>query len=178
MSKVVFLDRDGVINQDSPEYIKSPEEWEPIPGSIEAIVRLQSAGYSVFIATNQSGIGRGFYSAATLERMHQKMQTYILDAGGRMLDGIYYCPHLPTEDCECRKPKPGMLLTASREHALELENAYFVGDSHKDLMAAAAAGVKGVLVLTGNGSQALQKSQHPRDKVFDDLAGFSRWLSS
>lgn len=172
--KTIILDRDGVINVDSKSYIKSSEEWHPLPGSLEAIVLLQNAGFQVFIATNQSGIGRGFYSEAVLDQMHAKMQSLIYDLGGRALDGIFYCPHLPDAKCECRKPNPGMLLSISRVHSVDLTFAYFVGDSLKDLDAAAAVGAHGVLVLTGNGvtTQASLMPKHSGVPVFDSLLGF------
>lgn len=169
---VIILDRDGVINKDSKDYIKSPREWEPLPGSIDAIVRLQIAGYRVFIATNQSGLGRGLFSEDTLMAMHQKMQDLIIYSGGKALAGIYFCPHLPTIGCECRKPKPGMLKAIERDHGVVLSNCYYVGDSHKDLLAADEAGAQGVLVLTGNGHATLEKIDIGSRPVFPSLEGF------
>ena len=138
MAPFVILDRDGVINADSPDYIKSASEWLPLPGSVEAIARLTAAGCQVFVATNQAGIARGKLSLAALEAIHQRMIAEVADAGGLIVD-IQYCPHHPDDQCQCRKPQPGMLLTLAARHDLDLREGYFVGDSAKDLEAAAAA---------------------------------------
>lgn len=151
----IILDRDGVINQDSPDYIKNPEEWHPLEGSIEAIAALKKAGHRVFVATNQSGIGRGLYSERVLHAMHCKMAR-LLQEYDCQVDGIYFCPHLPDEKCRCRKPLPGMLLQIAEEHHVQLDKAFYVGDSRKDLEAAEAAGIQGILVLTGNGKKTLE----------------------
>ena len=135
---LVILDRDGVINHDSDDYIKSPDEWQPLPGSLEAIARLCRADYTVIVATNQAGGGRGLFSLEMLTRIHRKMASSIRDKGGR-LDSIFFCPHSPADQCGCRKPKPGMLLEISDRLSIGLSGVPFVGDSLRDLEAAAAA---------------------------------------
>ena len=170
MAPFVILDRDGVINADSPDYIKSASEWLPLPGSVEAIARLTAAGYQVFVATNQAGIARGKLSLSALESIHQRMLNEVSAAGGSIVD-IQYCPHHPDDQCQCRKPQPGMLLTLAARHDLDLREGYFVGDSAKDLEAAAAADCQGVLVLTGNGKETL-RSFPDHQATFTDLAEF------
>ncbi len=171
--KLVILDRDGVINEDSDEYIKSPEEWVAIPGSPQAIARLNRAGYHILVATNQSGIGRGLFDIETLARMHHKMHRIVREAGGQ-IDGVLYCPHAPEDHCDCRKPKPGMLQEISRRIGQELGDTFIVGDSLRDLEAAQAAGGKPVLVRTGKGQKtAEEQGRKLKDiPVFDDLAAF------
>ncbi|MDA0789383.1 MAG: D-glycero-beta-D-manno-heptose 1,7-bisphosphate 7-phosphatase [Proteobacteria bacterium] len=175
MSKppVVILDRDGVINFDSPDYIKSPEEWVPIPGSIEAIALLTRAGYQVFIATNQAGVGRGKFSEEALSRIHRKMQSSITAAGGQ-LAGILYCPHHPDDDCDCRKPKPGLLVEIGRTAGIRLDGLPFVGDSLTDLQAARAAGCEPVLVLTGKGTDT--RRHEPQVQAYADLLEYVKYL--
>lgn len=175
MSKYIILDRDGVINFDSADYIKSPEEWHPIPGSLEAIADLNKAGYKVFVATNQSGIGRGYFDLATLEAIHSKMQTELQKYGGEIQD-IFYCPHLPTDDCQCRKPKPGLLLQIAQQYNIELSSVCFIGDSMKDLQAAKAAGCKGVLVRTGNGAATQADLGAQEVSVYSNLQEFAHNL--
>ena len=172
MRPFVILDRDGVINQDSTDYIKSPEEWMPIQGSIEAITLLSTNGFDVFIATNQAGIARGKLSLDDLEQIHQKLRETVSAAGGHIRD-IKFCPHHPEDDCECRKPKPGMLLQLAQEHQLNLAGQPYVGDSLKDLRAAEAAECKPVLVLTGNGQQTLLLRPDHKT-VFKDLLAFAK----
>ncbi len=167
---LVILDRDGVINFDSPDYIKSAEEWVPVPGSIDAIARLHRAGIQVFVATNQAGIARGKLTETSLAAIHEKMCAAVEDAGGA-LDGIEYCPHHPDDECTCRKPQPGMLLRISEISGIGLKGQYFVGDSLKDIRAAEAAGCNPVLVLTGNGAET-RRSRPSLPLVFDDLAAF------
>lgn len=152
---LIILDRDGVINIDSPDYIKSPEEWIPIPGSIEAIAQL-SKKHTVVIATNQSGINRGLFSLDALNKIHEKMIKQINAAGGK-LTGIYFCPHTPTENCDCRKPKPGMLLQIQKDFNVKNTDMIYVGDSVKDYEAAKAVGCKFILVKTGNGEKTFEK---------------------
>ena len=176
MSAFVILDRDGVINQDSPEYIKSVEAWLPISGSLESIAALNQAGIKVFVATNQAGVARGKLTLTSLHEIHQHMLKAVKFGGGLISD-IRYCPHHPDELCECRKPKPGLLLQLSVKHHLDLSEGYYVGDSEKDLDAASAAGCTGVLVLTGNG-RATHKSRPDHSLVFDDLMDFTRYLIS
>ena len=172
--KVVILDRDGVINQDSAHYIKSAREWRPIRGSIEAMARLSRAGIRIAVATNQSGIARGLLSEAALQSMHRKMRRLVEKAGGRV-DDIFYCPHAPDAGCGCRKPATGMLEQIAREFTLSLSNqdCWFIGDSMTDLQAAQRFGCRPVLVRTGNGGiteARLAESPIPGTLVFDDLA--------
>lgn len=151
--KLVILDRDGVINKDSYAYIKSPAEWQPIAGSLEAIARLKAAGHVVAIATNQSGIGRGYYDYATLAAIHAKMNR-MLATHGAAVDGIYFCPHTPQDNCSCRKPATGLLDEIAEHFGVALAGVPVVGDSARDIEAASAAGAQPMLVLTGNGQQA------------------------
>ncbi|TAM87057.1 MAG: D-glycero-beta-D-manno-heptose 1,7-bisphosphate 7-phosphatase [Candidimonas sp.] len=148
--KLAILDRDGVINHDSDAFIKNPDEWIPIPGSLEAIARLSRAGWRVVVASNQSGIARGLFSMATLSAIHAKMRRELANAGGA-IDALFICPHGPDDGCACRKPKPGMFLDIARRYDVELESVPAVGDSLRDLQAAAAAGCVPWLVLTGKG---------------------------
>lgn len=170
--KTIVLDRDGVINEDSDNYIKSVEEFLPIPGSIEAIVKLSEAGFRVVVATNQSGIARGFFDEHVLSDMHHKLCSMVEDAGGK-IDGIFYCPHSPDDKCECRKPKTGMLQQIEYEFGDTLSHSFFIGDSLKDLEAALAFDCKPVLVRTGKGidtEKALVGLSLPSIPVFDNLA--------
>jgi D-glycero-D-manno-heptose 1,7-bisphosphate phosphatase len=174
--KLVILDRDGVINQDSPSYIKSPEEWKPIPGSIEAIALLNQAGYRVLVATNQSGVGRGLFDMATLNAIHDKMHRALGQAGGRV-DGIFYCPHAQDAGCSCRKPRPGLLDEIARRFGVSLEGVPVIGDSLRDLQAAAAVGAQPVLVLTGKGKKTRKDGDLPEGTVVHpDLAEAVRSL--
>ena len=176
---LVILDRDGVINHDSDDYIKSPDEWQPLPGSLEAIARLCRADYTVVVATNQAGVGRGLFSLEMLTRIHRKMASSIRDKGGR-LDSIFFCPHSPADQCGCRKPKPGMLLEISDRLSIALSGVPFVGDSLRDLEAAAAAGAMPVMVKTGRGrltqeqlSQGELSHTLGQTPVYADLAAFT-----
>lgn len=174
-NKLVILDRDGVINFESDNYIRSPEEWIPIPGSLEAIARLSQQGFKVVVATNQSGLGRGYYDERTLARIHDKMTNAIGDAGGR-LAGIFYCPHTPDQNCVCRKPKPGLITQIGHQLQLDTRKAPFVGDSIRDLEAARAGGCIPVLVKTGNGRKSLKKLTFSA-RVYEDLLDFTNhWL--
>lgn len=169
--KVVILDRDGVINQDSADYIRSADEWIPIPGSIEAIARLSHAGYRVVVATNQSGLARGYFDEYALAQIHHKLCSMVEDAGG-ILEGIFYCPHAPDANCSCRKPGTGLLLQIEKELDCELSGCVFIGDSDKDLLAASAHGCKPVLVRTGNGSAveaSFDTTRRHNIPVFDNL---------
>jgi D-glycero-D-manno-heptose 1,7-bisphosphate phosphatase len=147
---LLILDRDGVINQDSDDYIRSLADWQPIPGSIEAIASLSRAGYTVAIATNQSGLSRGYFTIDELEAIHADLCQRVEEQGGTIA-GIFYCPHLPGEGCDCRKPATGLLTAIETELGLPLAGSYFIGDSLKDLQAARAMQCRPVLVLTGKG---------------------------
>ena len=151
--KLVILDRDGVINHDSDDFVKSAAEWLPIDGSIEAIAKLSRCGFKVAVATNQSGIGRGLYERSALYAMNRKLRKLVAEQGGKV-DLIVSCPHAPDEGCECRKPKPGLLLQVQKKLGLSLNGVAFIGDSYRDLQAAVAAGCDPWLVATGNGLQA------------------------
>ena len=154
--KLIILDRDGVINFDSDHFIKSPAEWKPIPGSLEAIARLTQAGYRVVIASNQSGIDRGLFDMDTLNAIHEKMHHAVKTAGGR-IDAIFYCPHSDESNCACRKPKPGMFERIAACFNIDLADTHAVGDSRRDLQTAVAAGARPVLVLTGHGKETQQE---------------------
>ena len=167
--KLIILDRDGVINVDSAEYIKSPAEWKPIPGSLEAIARLNQDGYHVVVATNQSGIGRGLFEVATLNAIHDKMHKALGLVGGR-IDAVFFCPHAQDAGCNCRKPKPGLLEDIAHRFKTELAGVPCIGDSLRDLQAAAAVGAKAILVLTGKGKQTAAKGGlPPHTQTFADL---------
>ena len=168
--KLIVLDRDGVINYDSEQFIKSPDEWRPVPGSLEAIARLNHAGYRVVVATNQSGIGRGLFDMGMLNTIHEKMHKALAHAGARV-DAIFFCPHTADLRCECRKPKAGMLLEIGKRFNTELTGVPCIGDSLRDLQAAEAAGAQPMLVLTGKGEKTLREGDFPKTTViFPDLA--------
>ena len=172
--KLVILDRDGVINVDSADYIKTPDEWHPIPGSIDAIARLHQAGYTVAIATNQAGIARQLYDHAMLARIHQKMLEQIQAAGGD-IELIVYCPHHPDKQCACRKPAPGLLHQIEERLGVSVKDAPFVGDSLKDLQAGTALSCQPVLVKTGHGQETLSQLKTQPDinaRAYEDLAAF------
>jgi D-glycero-D-manno-heptose 1,7-bisphosphate phosphatase len=170
--KLVILDRDGVINVDSDAFIKSPDEWVAIPGSLEAIARLNQAGYRVAIASNQSGIGRGLFDMAALNAMHEKMNRAAAAVGGR-IDAVFFCPHTQEDECDCRKPKPGMLQQIVERFEIDPENTPMVGDSLRDLQAGAALGFALHLVLTGKGQKTLAAGNlPPNTKVHNDLRTF------
>jgi len=169
--KTIILDRDGVINQDSDDFIKSPDEWVPIPGSLDAIARLNHMGYLVYVASNQSGIGRGLFDIEVLNAIHLKMHSELQKIGGR-IQAILFCPHAPDQGCDCRKPKPGLYQEIARRSQESLSNITIIGDSYRDLRAAIAVEAKPILVLTGKGQRTLKK--HDKDLVgiprFPDLA--------
>ena len=168
--KLVILDRDGVINHESDRFIKSPVEWKPIPGSSEAIARLNRAGYRVVVATNQSGIARGLFDISMLGRIHEKMHRHVSDAGGS-IEAIFFCPHGPLDQCDCRKPKPGLFKDIAERMHVSLEGVPAIGDSLRDLQASAEAGARPVLVLTGRGEQTLENPECIAGiPVYDDLA--------
>ncbi len=169
-ARLIILDRDGVINHDSEQFIKSPDEWRPIPGSLEAIARLNRAGYRVVVATNQSGVGRGLLDFATLNAIHDKMHRALALAGGR-IDAVFYCPHTADARCDCRKPKPGMLVEIGKRFSVELAGVPCIGDGLRDLQAAEAVGAQPMLVLTGKGEKTLRDDGFPKSTViFPDLA--------
>lgn len=167
--KLVILDRDGVINFDSAQYIKNPAEWKPIPGSLEAIARLNHAGYKVVVATNQSGIGRGLFDMDTLNAIHEKMHEALATAGGHV-DAIFYCPHPADSDCDCRKPKPGLFKQIAACLNTKLAFVPTIGDSLRDLEAAAAVGCQPMLVLTGKGEKTKDEAIPKNTLTFADLA--------
>ena len=173
--KLLILDRDGVINYDSDTYIKSVEEWLPLPGAVEAIAQLSKAGWTVAIATNQSGIARGYYDVATLDAMHARLRALVEEQGGEV-GLIVYCPHGPDEGCACRKPKPGMLQTIATHYGADLAQCWFVGDSLGDLQAAQTVDSQPVLVKTGKGLQTLAKALPVNTLIFDDLAAVAAEL--
>ncbi len=168
--ELVILDRDGVINEDSPRHIRSPEEWIPIPGSLDAIARLNRAGFRVVVATNQSGLARKLFDIETLNRIHEAMQRQLAEVGAHV-DAIFICPCHPKDNCDCFKPNPGMLLDISERLRTPLDNVPFIGDKLIDIQAARAAGARPFLVKTGNGKKTLESKQKLDDvEVFNDLA--------
>lgn len=176
--KLIILDRDGVINFDSDQFIKSPAEWKPIPGSLEAITRLNQAGFRVVLATNQSGIGRGLFDMATLNAIHDKMHKSLAQLGGR-IDALFYCPHAADSKCECRKPRSGMMEEIAKRFNTPLAGVPAIGDSLRDLEAATAVGAQPILVRTGKGEKTLKAGGLPPDTlVFADLAEVVKYLIS
>lgn len=167
--KLIVLDRDGVINYDSNQFIKSPDEWKPIPGSLEAIARLNQYNYRVVVATNQSGVGRGLFDMDTLNAIHDKMTKSAAQVGGR-IDAIFFCPHPADSTCDCRKPKEGMFLQIAQRFNVDLKGVPTVGDSLRDLQAGAAVGCLPYLVRTGKGEKTAQEGGLPKNvKIFSDL---------
>lgn len=176
MRKILILDRDGVINQDSPAFVKSAAEWIPLPGSIEALAKLYQAGWTLAIATNQSGIARGLFTQADLDAQHAKMLALLKAAGGAV-HHIAWCPHGPDSNCTCRKPKTGLLQQISQALKLDLNQAIMVGDSLRDLQAGQAMGCKAVLVLTGKGQATLEAGVGLKNvQVVADLAELAELL--
>ncbi len=170
MIKLIILDRDGVINYDSDQFIKSPAEWIPIPGSLEAIARLNQAGYRVVVATNQSGIGRGLYDMPMLNAIHQKMHNAAQQVGAD-IDAVFFCPHTQDDNCDCRKPKTGMMLEIARRLDVSLRGVITIGDSLRDLQAGFVTGCVPYLVLTGKGEKTVAKGGlPPGTKIYPDLA--------
>jgi D-glycero-D-manno-heptose 1,7-bisphosphate phosphatase len=168
--KLIILDRDGVINQDSDQFIKNTTEWKPIPGSLEAIAKLNHAGYRVVVASNQSGIGRGLLDMGALNAINDKMYRVLAQVGGH-IDALFYCPHAAEANCDCRKPKPGMFIDIAQRFNVDLAGVPSVGDSLRDLQAAAAAGAQPVLVLTGKGSKTRTGGGLPDGTpIYADLA--------
>lgn len=173
--RAVFLDRDGVLNYNRPDYVKTPEECIPIPGAAEAVAALKRAGWAVVLASNQSGLGRGLFDRKTLAAIMAKLSAELEAAGGR-LDAIYTCPHLPGAGCDCRKPAPGMVLRAAREHHLDLARSFFVGDSRCDIECGRAAGLRTVLVETGLAEQRAGLAGVAPDYVAPDLPAAVAWI--
>jgi D-glycero-D-manno-heptose 1,7-bisphosphate phosphatase len=168
--KLVILDRDGVINEDSDQFIKNTTEWKPIPGSLEAIAKLNHAGYHVVVASNQSGIGRGLLDMGALNAINDKMYRVLAQVGGR-IDALFYCPHAADSNCDCRKPKPGMFIDIAQRFNVDLAGVPSIGDSLRDLQAAATAGAQPILVLTGKGAKTRAAAGLPDGTpVFADLA--------
>lgn len=176
--KIIVLDRDGVINFDSDQFIKKPEEWKPIPGSLEAIARLNESGWRVIVASNQSGVGRGLFDMDTLNAINEKMTKALGQAGGR-LDAIFFCPHTADSTCDCRKPKPGMFLQIAERFNAEMKGVPVVGDSLRDLQAGVAVGCRPYLVLTGKGSKTKSDPDLPEGtQIFPDLAAVAAQLTA
>lgn len=166
--KYLILDRDGVINEDSDAFVKSPDEWIPIPGSIEAIAQLTQKGFRIVVITNQSGVARGLFDLDTLERMHVKMISMVEMAGGK-IETIFFCPHGPEQSCECRKPKPGMFNAFGERYGVDLKGIPAIGDSYRDLEAAWAVGASPILVKTGKGQRTLAKYPDLDIPIFANL---------
>jgi D-glycero-D-manno-heptose 1,7-bisphosphate phosphatase len=173
--KLVILDRDGVINYDSDQFIKSPEEWRPIPGSLEAIAHLSQAGYRVVVASNQSGIGRGLFDMAMLNAIHAKMHKALAQVGGR-IDAVFFCPHPADSGCACRKPKAGLFREIGQRYHTDLTGVVAIGDALRDIEAARSVGALPVLVKTGKGAATLAHGLPAEVGVFDDLARAVAWL--
>lgn len=170
--KLVILDRDGVINLDRPDFVKSADECVPIAGSIEGIARLSQAGFTVVIATNQSGLARGKFDLDDLEAMHEKITQLVEDHGGE-ISAIFYCPHAPEDHCKCRKPKPGLVDAIEAEFNISAEGVPFIGDTLRDLQTAISKGCQPVLVRTGNGLKTLDDLQYPDSDSTDDFPGLT-----
>lgn len=169
-ARLVILDRDGVINADRPDFVRRLDQFEPLPGSIEAMAELARTGWRVAIATNQSGLGRGYFDVATLQAIHGRLRDAVAAHEGKV-HSIQFCPHRPDEGCNCRKPAPGLHLAIGRELGMDLEGVPCVGDSARDLEAARAVGARPILVLTGNGRRTLAElGEAACPEVYDDLA--------
>ena len=179
--KLIILDRDGTINEDRDDYVKSPDEWVPIPGALEAIARLNHAGWHTVVATNQSGLGRGTFDMSTLNAMHVKMNQMLAKQGGR-IDAVFFCPHAPVDACRCRKPMPGLFEQIGERFGVDLKNVPVVGDTLRDLQAGVAVGCQPHLVRTGKAAQlddtqiALLCGQVEGTQVHDDLTAFADFL--
>lgn len=175
----LFLDRDGVINADPVEFVTRPEELQLLPSSAEAIARFNALGIPVIVCSNQSGVAKGLYTLETLQQISERLQEMLREYGAH-IDAFYYCPHDDADGCDCRKPKPGLLLRAAKEHAIALGRSVFVGDSWRDIIAGRAAGVKTVLVLSGHVKREMLDSpeinNHPPDYVAPDLQGATEWI--
>lgn len=177
-NKLIVLDRDGVINFDSDQFVKSPDEWKPIPGSLEAIARLNESGWRVVVASNQSGVGRGLFDMDTLNAINEKMTKSLAQVGGR-LDAIFFCPHTADSTCDCRKPKPGMFVQIAERFNMNMRGVPVVGDSLRDLQAGMAVGCMPYLVLTGKGPKTqADPALPPETRVFPDLAAVAAELTA
>ena len=175
--RYVLLDRDGVINLDSDEFIKTPEQWQAIEGSLEAIALLNNHGYQVAVITNQSGLARGLFDEAMLESIHAKMRQQIVEKGGK-IEAIYYCPHAPDSNCLCRKPNPGLLEAFAAEKHVNLKDTIFIGDSLRDIQAALTAGANPILVKTGKGEKTLADNPGLNIPVFENLYDAAKYIIS
>jgi D-glycero-D-manno-heptose 1,7-bisphosphate phosphatase len=176
--KLIILDRDGVINHDSANFIKNPEEWKPIPGSLEAIARLNQSGYRVVVATNQSGIGRGLFDMTALNAVHDRMHKALTQYGGR-IDAVFFCPHAQEMDCACRKPKTGMLEEIAQRFNVNLDGVPCIGDGLRDLQAADTVGAQPILVLTGKGKKTRDAGGFPANTmIYADLAEAAQALTA
>ena len=178
--KLVILDRNGSINVHREDFVKSEVEWTPLPSALEAIARLNHAGWHVVIASNQSGLGRGLFDVASLNQMHAKMHKMLAAVGGKV-DAVFYCPHSPDENCECRKPKPGLFLQIGERYGIDLDGVPTAGDSLRDVLAGAAAGCEPHLLLTGMGEACrgivpLPPEYPPNTQVHDNLSAFVDFL--
>lgn len=170
--KLIVLDRDGVINEDRKDGVRHPDDWQPIPGSLEAISRLTQAGFQIVVVTNQSGLARGLLELDTLMAIHRKMHDAVVAVGGH-IDSIIFCPHSDADDCDCRKPRPGMLYQIDERLGVDLKSVYLVGDSLRDLQAAMAAGAMPILVRTGKGEMTLEHNKGlDHIPAFDSLSVF------
>jgi D-glycero-D-manno-heptose 1,7-bisphosphate phosphatase len=176
-NRYILLDRDGVINHDSDDFIKSPEQWQPIDGSLEAIALLNEHGYKVAVITNQSGLARGLFDIAMLEKIHAKMRQMTAEKGGE-IDAIYFCPHGPDDGCNCRKPKPGLLESFAAEKNVDLSGITVIGDSLRDIQSARAVGANPILVKTGKGQKTLTDNPDLNIPVFENLYAAAKYLTS
>jgi D-glycero-D-manno-heptose 1,7-bisphosphate phosphatase len=177
--KLCILDRDGTINEDSDDYVKSPAEWQPLPGALDAIARINHAGWHVVVVTNQSGLGRGLFDVSALNAMHTKMHTMLATVGARV-DAIFYCPHAPEDHCNCRKPAPGLYEQIAERYGMDLTGMPTVGDSVRDLVAGTTVGCAPHLVLTGKSARYrgrdLPEGLPHGTMAHDDLAAFAQYL--
>jgi D-glycero-D-manno-heptose 1,7-bisphosphate phosphatase len=176
MKKYILLDRDGVINQDSEEFIKSPEEWLPIESSLQAIALLNQHDYKIVVITNQSGLARGLFDEKILNAIHQKMRDEVAKVGGE-IEAIYFCPHQAADLCECRKPKAGLLLKFAADYNVDLSEIAFIGDSLRDIQASQNAGATPILVKTGNGSKTLQQNPELSLLTFENLYDAAKFIT-
>ncbi len=179
--KFIIFDRDGTLNHDRDDYVTTAEEWVPIDGALEAVAALTQGGWHAVVATNQSGLGRGLFDMATLNQMHLKLNQKLAEKGGR-IDAIFFCPHVPSDECDCRKPMPGLLLQIGERYSIDLKNVASVGDSLRDLQAAQAAGCEPHLVRTGKAAKlneeqlAAMLAQVPGTTVHKDLTAFAEFI--